>query len=149
MKKSIHAPSISKRFVIQASTRSNYYTYCSFYAFDSIINANNVIINKTPNKTISSLTSIPIFSTCPSLLLSHFKKRKINDHRNSNFNNISNISINNVANIKRRAFSETAAAKSPTSFDTSQLVQKLESEGFTRQQSEAIMNSLAEVISER
>ena len=34
-------------------------------------------------------------------------------------------------------------------FDTNKFVQKLETEGFSRQQGEAIMESLAEVMNER
>ncbi|CAG8596894.1 12792_t:CDS:2 [Acaulospora morrowiae] len=49
----------------------------------------------------------------------------------------------------KRTFVETSMTKLQKNlFDTSLFVQKLESEGFTRQQSEAIMNSLSEVIDE-
>ncbi|CAG8495585.1 11076_t:CDS:2, partial [Acaulospora colombiana] len=66
-----------------------------------------------------------------------------------NRNILSNFTIPTYQCLQKRTFFETPITKlQPNLFDTSQFVQKLESEGFTRQQSEAIMNSLSEVISE-
>ncbi|KAG9302692.1 hypothetical protein G9A89_005166 [Geosiphon pyriformis] len=57
------------------------------------------------------------------------------------------VDFKGLNNLDQRYISSTVAAAQQY-FDTNKFVQKLESEGFTREQSEAFMNSLTEVMNE-
>lgn len=97
----------------------------------------------TANKTASTLSSTlpqapPTSSSMLSLSKPTFVSTKTQPTDNFRLNQI-------------RAFSASGPVQDDGGhhFDTHRFVEKLERDGFTRQQSEAIMNALDEVVTER